>query len=283
VSEVTIEGREYILSLDTIDPFISPQYKVAFCDELAARYRPIILDPQGYGRVPVPPDFMAYRIVFDERHQRLCIIYEIYWRRQDCTWRELNKDHNHDYEQIQIHFDITSGEMTRVVLASEGPPIYGGHGVEIYSSRNNVWSGEMRTHTASVNSYPWGRHLYKIWVVEQPLKGLLFRRRRPVVRITTCYHVYTGIVQDRLPPDFPVTALDVLFPHELEIPLCRLTRQILWKWYYQHFENRFGHDLSHPFDPPHIMYVPSPRNIKPRLLYTFLGILTAVRRVITAR
>ena len=283
MASIVIEGREYKLSLDPFDPFVSPQYTVAFCDELAARYRPIILDPQGYGRIPVSPDFMAYRLVYDEGQKRLCIIYEIYWRRQDCTWREFNKDHNHDYEQIQIHFDLSTGAMNHVVLASDGPPIYGGHGVEIYSRRNDVWSGEMRSYTASVNSYPWGRHLYEIWVVEQPLHNLLFRRRRPVVRITTCFHVFTGIVRDRLPPDFPVMALDVLFPHELEIPLCRLTRQILWKWYYQHMENRFGHDLSHPFNPPHILYVPSPSAIIPRLLYTFLGIVATVRRALTSR
>jgi hypothetical protein len=261
---IVVEGRQYTLSLDTSDPFVSPQYVVAFCDDLASRYRPIILDPQGYGRFPVPPDFMAYRIVFDEERHRLCIIYEIYWRRQDCTWHKFNKDHNHDYEQIQIHFNLSTGKLNRVVVASDGPPLYGGHGVEIYS-------------------YPWGRHPYEIWVINQPLDNLLFRKRRPVVRITTCFHVFTGIVRDRLPEDFPVSALDVLFPHELEIPLRRLTQRILWKWYYQHFENRFGHDLSHPFNPPHILYIPSPTSIKPRLLYTFLGILTAVRRVITAR
>lgn len=61
----------------------------------------------------------------------MCILYEVYWRRQDCSWREFNKDHDHDYEQIQIHFDLKAGRKEKIIISSVGPAAYAGHG-EVY-------------------------------------------------------------------------------------------------------------------------------------------------------
>jgi len=107
-----IERHTYLLEFDKRDPFVSQAYDVAYCDALAKRYKPIILDPLGYGRTPLPPEFLAYRLVNNHDGQRLCLIYEVYWTHQDCQWRQLNKDHEHDYEQIRIHFDLNKGIIT---------------------------------------------------------------------------------------------------------------------------------------------------------------------------
>jgi hypothetical protein len=281
--KVTIEGQEFVLDFDKRDPFVSPAYDIAYCDELAKQYKPVIIDPAGYGQRPVPPDFMAYRLVYDNIHRRLCIIYEVYWRLQDCTWRQFNKDHEHDYEQIQVHFDLQNGFLDRVVIASAGPPRYGGHGVEIYRHIKQVWSGAVRRKTASFDSFPWGRHDYEIWVLEQPIYNLVFIDQRPLVRISNCFHVFTGIKWNQWQTHRRKTDTDNPFRHELTIPLYRLDRRILWQWYYQHRTNQFGHDLSDPFPPPHILYFPSPKQFLLRFSFTLVRFVTAIIRALTGR
>ncbi len=145
---------------------------VAFSTRLAEDFAPIILDPRGYGAKPSPPKFIAYRLIIVPEKRKLCILYEVYWSRQDCTWRKLNKDHNHDYEQIQIHFDIATG-------------------------------------------------------------------------------------------------------------LRKLDRKLLEKWYYQHFRDRFGHDISNPFKEPYILYYPPPEDRLSRLTYSLLYAYVSVKRFFT--
>lgn len=281
--KVLIEGHSYFLEFDKRDPFVSPAYDVAYCDELAKRYKPIVLDPQGHGKTPVPPDYMAYRLVHDNGNQRLCVIYEIYWRRQDCQWRQLNKDHDHDYEQIQIHFDLREGILTRVVVASAGPPQYGGHGVEIYRHVKQVRAGAIRRKTASFESFPWGRHNYETWALDQPIYNLVFIEKRPVVRVINCFHVFTGIKWNQWKALNRKDEGNPLLNYELSMPLCRLDRRRLWQWYYQHQTNQFGHDLSNPFAPPHILYYPSPKEYLLRFSFTLVGFITAIIRALTGR
>jgi hypothetical protein len=110
---VDIEGVTYELESDPQDPYVVPGLAVAFCDLLVEEFVPVLFDPKGYGSLPYPPDFIAYRLVFDAKEQRLCAMYEVYWRRQDCTWKELNKDHDYDYEQIQVHFNLKTGKREK--------------------------------------------------------------------------------------------------------------------------------------------------------------------------
>ena len=42
------------------------------------------------------------------------------------------KDPDHDYEQIQIQFDLKTGKK-KYIVSSVGPVDYAGHGVEIYT------------------------------------------------------------------------------------------------------------------------------------------------------
>lgn len=281
--KVLIEEQQFFLEFDKRDPFVSPSYDVVYCDELAKRYKPIILDPKGHGRVPVPPEFIAYRCVHDNNTQRLCLIYEVYWKQQDCQWRQFNKDHDHDYEQIQIHFDLNKGTLTRVVIASAGPPRYGGHGIEVYRHLKRVRSGAIRLKTASFESFPWGRHNYEIWVLQQPIYNLVFIEKRPVIRVSNCFHVFTGIKWNQWQTHRRKTDTDNPLRQELSIPLCRLDRRILWQWYYQHRTNQFGHDLSDPFTPPHILYYPSPKQFLLRFSFTLVGFITAILRALTGR
>lgn len=99
-------GIRYKLEYDLDDPFIVPGLKVAYCDRLTRDFMPVIYDPWSYGSTPFHPELVAYRLVVGTDEESVCIIYEVYWKCQDCTWRELNKDHDHDYEQIQVHIDV---------------------------------------------------------------------------------------------------------------------------------------------------------------------------------
>jgi hypothetical protein len=107
---VIIEGKDYELECDPKDTFAADNLLVAYSEEFAEDFMPILYDLRDYGSNPDPPELVAYRIVVDPKRQRLCVVYEVYWKRQDCTWKELNKDHNHDYEQVQIHFNLKTAE-----------------------------------------------------------------------------------------------------------------------------------------------------------------------------
>ncbi|MFW9935727.1 MAG: hypothetical protein ACFFDU_09555 [Candidatus Thorarchaeota archaeon] len=274
-----VDGHSYVLEFDRRDPFVAPIYAVAFCDELANHYKPVILDPQRFGRIPVSPEFMAYRLVYDSNKQRLCIIYEIYWQHQDCQWRQFNKDHLHDYEQIQIHFNLRKGILSRVIVASAGPTRYGGHGIEVYRHVKQVRSGRVRRKTSSFESFPWGRHNYEIWVLDQPIFNLVFIKKRPVVRIINCFHVFTGIKWNQWHSHRHSPSAINPLQHELVIPLRRLDRRLLWQWYYQHRTNQFAHDLSDPFTRPHILYYPSPKEFFLRFFFALVESLTMIIRL----
>ncbi|MCW3995802.1 MAG: hypothetical protein NWE98_06600 [Candidatus Bathyarchaeota archaeon] len=201
---VIIEGKDYILEYDDKDTFVAGGLSVAFCEELARDFIPVLYDPRGYGGMPKPPEMVAYRLVVDKSQQKLCIIYEVYWKRQDCSWRELNKDHDHDYEQIQVHFNLQAGKKDRVVISSTGPIENGGHGVEVYS---DVSSASFRTivyRTAGKESFPWGGKTGQnnaTQVREIPLKLLLFEGQRPTVVVLNCYHVFAGLKRPLLPKE----------------------------------------------------------------------------------
>jgi len=76
-----IERKKYKLEYDPQDPFVTPSLAVAYCSQLARDFMPVLLDPHGHGSKPFPPEFVAYRLVIDSKRQRLCILYELYWRK----------------------------------------------------------------------------------------------------------------------------------------------------------------------------------------------------------
>lgn len=269
---IEIEGRKYRLEVDPEDSFLAPGLLVAYSSKLAEDFMPILLDPMGYGSRPFPPEFIAYRLIVDPLNHRLCALYEVYWRRQDCTWRELNKDHDHDYEQIQVHFSLKTGKMERIVISSVGPIKYGGHGIEVYSNIEGVRSRDVAYTTSPKEYFPWGGPRGKrnsAQIREIPITKLTFVNFRPVVLIMNCYHAFVGLKRAFIPEDGV----------ELATAIKRLDRMLLEKWYYGHAKNRFGHDITHPFDEPYVKYFIPPEDMKSRVAFSLLLLYNRLRRI----
>jgi hypothetical protein len=268
-----IEGKKYQLEVQTNDSYVSPGIKVAFCEELASDYKPILFDPRDHGSIPFPPELLAYRLVIDRERQSLCILYEVYWKRQDCSIREFNKDHDHDYEQIQIHFNLKTGKKEKVVVSSVGPWENGGHGIEIFS---HVFKAKVRTVlyvTSDKGVFPWGGNSGQnnaTQVREIPIEKLVFKNGNPAVLVVNCYHAFAGLKRQLLPEE----------QKELKPELVCLDQKLLDKWYYRHTKNRFGHDISKPFNEPHIMYYPPPEDWLSKLFYGFLWIFSVLKRAL---
>lgn len=268
-----IEGKEYEIQFDPQDPFVASDLAVAYCSRLAEDFVPVLLDPRGHGSKPQPPELIGYRLIVDPRKQQLCILYEVYWRRQDCTWKELNKDHAHDYEQIQVHFNMKTGEKEKVVVSSVGPVEYAGHGVEVYSHIAKAEVRDIEYTTSPKGSFPWGGDNGQVSVTqlrEIPIERLCFQDGRPGVLVLNCYHAFAG--QKR---ELPIEERIELNPR-----LARLDRRLLKRWYYRHAKNRFGHDISKPFKEPYVMYYPPPEDWISRLVYGFLWLFASLKRVL---
>ena len=264
---------EYELEYDPQDPYVARGLKIAYSDRLAEDLMPVIYDPRGCGREPFPPELMAYRFVVDQNLRKICALYEVYWRRQDCTWRELNKDHDHDYEQIQVHLDMQSGVVERVVVSSIGSAKYGGHGVEIYADVPNARAEDVEYTTSPMGMFPWGGSMGREGVTQMrwiPIERLSFESGRPAVVVLNCYHVFTGLKRRSVPEGWA----------RLEPPLGRLDRRLLDRWYYHHEENRFGHDVSKPLEEPCVFYYPPPGDWKARLIYRMLSLYFSIKQII---
>lgn len=263
-----IEGKQYDLEYVSQDPFVTPELAVAYCDQLASDFVPVILDPRGCGSKPYPPDFVAYRLVVDHDGQRLCILYEVYWRRQDCSWKELNKDHDHDYEQIQVHFDLRTGSKEKIIVSSVGPIEHAGHGIEVFSSISKAEFRDVEYITSPKGQFPWGEdhgQNYVAQIREIPMGRIAFEEGRPAVVVLNCYHAFAGLkrrIDER---------------NELNPKLERLDRKLLERWYYRHAKNRFGRDVSKPFDEPYVMYYPPPEDLLSRLVYRILWLYASVK------
>jgi len=271
-----IERKKYKLEYDPQDPFVTPSLAVAYCSQLARDFMPVLLDPHGHGSKPFPPEFVAYRLVIDSKRQRLCILYELYWRRQDCTWKELNKDHDHDYEQIQLHFNMKTGDKEKIVVSSVGPAKCAGHGVEVYSHISKAKVREVEYNTSPRGPFPWGGDNGQKWITqvrEIPIGQLVFENERPVVLVVNCYRAFAGYKKN----------LSIEERNELYPKLERLDRSLLKRWYYRHAKNRFGHDISKPFDEPYVMYYPPPEDFKSRLVYGLLWLLFLIRKILLNR
>ena len=270
---IQIEGKEYELEYDSKDTFVADNLTVAYSETFAEDFMPLFYDPRDYGSKPEPPDIVAYRLIVDQIGQRLCALYEVYWKRQDCTWKELNKDHNHDYEQVQVHFNLRTGEKEKVVVSSTGPIENGGHGVEVYSNISKATFRTVGYTTSPKERFPWGGDYGQnnaTQVREIPIEQLFFEKGRPAVVVLNCYHVFAGLKRH----------LQLEEKKELTPKLEKLNRKLLEKWYYLNAENRFGHDVSKPFEEPYVMYYPPPEDWVSRLAYSFLWFFSSAKRLL---
>jgi len=258
------------LEFDAKPSFVTTSLRVAYCKELAEDFTPILFDPKGHGSNPYPPDIVAYRLIVDLKSQKLCALYEVYWRRQDCSWKELNKDHDHDYEQIQVHFNLINGEKEKVIVSSVGPVENAGHGVEVYSDVAQAEARTVEYTTSSGKSFPWGGRSGQnnaTQIREIPKESLMFENGRPEVVVVNCYHAFTGLKRKLSPEE----------RKELKPKLEKLDRKLLYRWYYRYAKNRFGHDVSKPFEEPYVMYYPPPEDWVLRIAYGFLWIISSLK------
>lgn len=88
--------------------------------------------------------------------------------------------------------------------------------------------------------------------------------------IANCYHAFVGLKKNSSIED----------RNDLKPGLERLDRRLLDKWYYRYVKNRFGHDVSKPFDEPYIMYYPPPEDWLSRLAYTLLWVFSLLKEIL---
>jgi hypothetical protein len=270
---VFIEGIDYELEFDPKDKFVKKDLQVAYQDDLARRFMPTIYDPRGFGSSPHPPEIIAYRLLLDSTLQKICIIYEVYWKRQECTWKELNKDHDHDYEQIQLQFNLISQTIDKIIISSVGPIENAGHGVEVFHTVSSVRVRTIPYITSSNRFFPWGGISGRgnsTQVREIPIEHLLFEDGKIPVVLLNCYHAFSGL-KHTLSAEEKI----VLAPK-----LVRLDGKLLEKWYYLNIANRFGHDLSNPFKEPYMLYFPPPGDWISQLAYEFLWFFSSIKRLL---
>lgn len=268
-----IEGKKYQLEYDPKDPFVSAGLAVAYCSQIAEDFMPVLFDPREHGTKPFPPEFVAYRLVVDSKREKLYILYEVYWRRQDCSWKDLNKDHDHDYEQIQVHLSIKTGKKEKIIVSSVGPVKCAGHGIEVYSNIPKAEVREVCYTTSPRKSFPWGGYHGRnnfTQVREIPIGQLVFENNRPTVTIINCYHAFAGLKKNVL-----LKGKNMLNPR-----LERLDRKLLKRWYYRNVKNRFGHDISRPCDEPYIIYCSPPEDFISNLIYGLLWRLASIKRTL---
>jgi hypothetical protein len=267
---ITFQAESYKLVQVQYDPYISNGYIVCFCDKIALEFQPVIYDPFNWGCIPFPPEYMAYRGIYDKINQTLCILYELYWLRQDCTWREMNKDHDHDYEQFQVHLNLEKEVVDKVIVSSVGPAESAFHGVEVYHHTEITTHSQEGFVTSTTNKFPWGgifgkkRHTF---VRSIPIKKLEFQGNRPVTVVLNCYHAFTGSKGTRNLSDSP----------KLNPKLRKLDEKLLHEWYWVNKKNRYGRDVSNPLQFPHVMYSPPPEKWFPNLCYDILWKLYSLR------
>jgi len=246
-SKITLNDKNYFLEYDKSNPFAVKKVNVAFCDELADDFMPILFDnEENDATKPFPPDGAFYRILINSE-DKLCIEYEIYWKEQICK----GKDHKHDYEQIQIHFDFEKHILEKIVISSEGFLAF--HGIHLYDIAGKEFPYGRIYETSSFPFFPWGKHWTHTELQKLSLEKLKFINSNPAVLITTCYHAFRGISIQEYKRN-----KSILNPRKLSLKLERLDKKTLDSWYHKYKENRFGHDLANPFQLPHLMYYSPP-------------------------
>ena len=251
--QIILEGKTYSLE-NAENSFVSSLHEVTFCDELGENYKPALFDNENKDAItPSPPTGVYYRIILGK--VEICIEYEIYWTEQICN----GKNHEHDYEQIQVFFSKNSGTLTKVVISSAGFPPFTYHGVHVYSEDEQDIRGVYYSF-GQPPVYPWGKKDIRNFteVATIPLKKLHFVNNNPAILNTTCYHSFEGIVSS-------LYQEQVLSRRRVNLTLQRLDKKTLKRWYFDHKTNQFGHDISDPFDVPHLKYYPPPNKIGSRI------------------
>jgi hypothetical protein len=252
-------GKTFALE-ESNSQYVIPGLHVYFSDILAKTYQPILYSGNEFydhNNPSVQPEGIYYRIVFNASKDEYCIQYYVYWLNQNCTGFLNISNHKYDYEPIYIFFRppyvfpvgiINSGESK--VL---GPNQCRFHKTEIRRKEYDVrdqFEASCAFKTSKAPYYPFGgsgglegRNCAKRY----PIAGsIYFSEERPLFGIATCFHAFSG-------------AESMLRGQQINLSLKRLNDDILLDWYKNHYkessEEPFGHDVSNPFEFPHVKYV----------------------------
>jgi hypothetical protein len=148
-----------------------------------------------------------------------------------------------------------------------------GHGVEVFSRVTRASVKTVVYTTSPTGVFPWGGRFgvgNTTQIRNIPMDSLFFEEGKPVVLVLNCYHAFSGLKRK----------LSSEERRQLVPLLERLDRRLLYKWYYRHATNKFGHDVSRPFDEPYIMYAPPPEDWMSRLAYGFLWVFSYVKSIL---
>ena len=253
VKEFTLEVCE--------SKYVDPALKPYFSDDFATEFQPQLFNYKGEGSKPEPAG-IYYRIILAPDLGLFCIQYYVYWKRQDCG---PLKSHIHDYEPIMMFLRPPKEKPVRVVNGGVGDMSSGNltfHRAEIHLAGKKTRDSKdlfKKFRTSPAPYYPWGENTGReigSWYKRYPLEtSLYFRGGSPLVGILNCYHA------------FSCAAEAVERRKRLSPRLNRMDDTVLGEWYHKHYESEteepFGHDVSNPFDFPHIKYSDPKGILKP--------------------
>jgi hypothetical protein len=125
------------------------------------------------------------------------------------------------------------------------------HKTEIHTTGANRDEKEAQNKcmTSPLPFYPFGgEHCREVTscVKQYPLEAsMYFLDHHPLFGLRECSHVFSGDAQYFRDP-------------KIDVPIRELTDEVLYKWYHKHYDSNydqpFGHDVSNPFEFPHIKY-----------------------------
>ncbi|MFB5601213.1 MAG: hypothetical protein ACE5SW_13415 [Nitrososphaeraceae archaeon] len=244
---------------DSESRYLFDSLKLYYSDDFANMYRPIIYSGLEYIHENDPtinPEGMYYRIVSDQLKGEYCIQYFIYWLEQNCTEFLNISNHRYDYEPIYVYIKPPNLIPVGVVNAGKSQILSFRcrfHKTEIrrveYTNRDRVEYPYLFT-SSPEPFFPFGGQNGRVGrncIKTYPLAGSIYLDQlRPLFGINSCFHSFSGSESSLIGKPF-------------NIPLRKLTDEILTTWFFNHYKNEdeepFGHDVSNPFRFPFIQYI----------------------------
>ena len=263
--QLTIGSLENFGLEEVKSQYVLPHLKTFFSDQIASVYQPLIFrgdqifdDDDDDNNPATYPEGIYYRIVYDPSEAAYCIQYYGYWLKQNCTRFFFGiSNHKYDYEPIFIFIKppnpIPYGIVNAGQSRAKGLSECRFHKTEVrmrdYSNRDPI-EGPCSFTTSTQPFYPFGGESGREGqncVKRYPLAGsIYFEDYRPLFGMNTCFHAFSG-------------AEGELKGERLKMTLKRLDDITLEEWFMNHHksadEEPFGHDVSNPFEFPHIKYV----------------------------
>lgn len=265
--QLTIGSAENFELEEIKSQYVLPPLKTFFSDKIASVYQPIIYrgdkffdddDHDDHHEAPATyPEGIYYRIVYDPSRAACCIQYYLYWLKQNCSGFFNISNHKYDYEPIFVFikppnpmpYGIVNAGQSRAKGLSECRFHKTEARMRDYPIRDPI-EGPCSFKTSKKPFYPFGGDSGaegENCVKKYPLAGsIYFEDYKPLFGMNTCFHAFSG-------------AEGEIKGERLTMTLKRLDDNTLEDWFWNHRksddEEPFGHDVSDPFEFPHIKYV----------------------------